>query len=334
MDGATGASPKAEGDVILGPVTVPLPKSISEQARAYLATPFWAAGLIYPDGADVAAWKAVVEEVRRNFAPVVEGMHAQSNADVEKTTMGGVTVYVGTPRGLPAGRADKAHIYIHGGGWALLGGEACGGQAAVQATKFGVKTYSVDYRSPPEFRFPAALDDCLAVYVELLKSHNAGDIVISGSSAGGNLSAALALRIRDAGLPAPAGVALLTPCSDAARLSDTFIINDQLDTVLSTASMSAFWDVYAGSHDRTDPYLSPVYADYSGEFPPVFLQTGTRDVLLSDTVRLHRAMRRGGVKAELHVWEAMPHGGFDGLSPEDAEVNDEIQSFFERCWGA
>ena len=331
MDGAVDA--KAEGDVVLEPQRIPAPRAASPEARAYLNTPFWAGARERLDPDDLEGWSAAIAQVDQMFAPLVEGMLAQADADVRKTDMGGVRVYVATPRDLPAQNRDKAHLYIHGGGWAFMGGEACGGQGAQQASRLGLTTYSVDYRNPPRHRFPAALDDCVMVYRDLLKTYRPQNIVISGGSAGGNLSAATALRIRDEGLPLPAAIALLTPCTDGTLASDTITTNHQLDTVLKTDAMEEFWAVYAGGHDRADPYLSPVHGDFSKGFPPTFLQSGTRDLLLSDTVRLHRALRRAGVTAELHVWEAMPHGGFGGLSPEDSETTAEIKAFFERHWG-
>ena len=329
MDGAIDATPG--GGLELQRQAIPAPAAISPEARAYLATPFWAAEREHPSIDDIEAWKAVIAEVDRMFAPLVQGMLAESDADVEKTTLGGVSVHVATPRRLDPARADKAHLYIHGGGWAFMGGDACSGLGAVQARQLGYRTFSVDYRNPPEHRFPAALDDCVAVYRALLKTHRPQDIVISGGSAGGNLAAATALRIRDEGLPWPAALGLLTPATDASLKSDTLNTNIQLDTVLK--DMAEFSAVYAGGHDRTDPYLSPVYGDYAKGFPPTLLQSGTRDLLLSDTVRLHRAMRRGGVEAELHVWEAMPHGGFGGLAPEDEELVAELKGFFARHLG-
>ena len=89
--------------------------------------------------------------------------------------------------------------------------------------------------------------------------------------------------------------------------------------------------LYAGGHDLRDPYLSPIFGDLTG-FPPTLLATGTRDVLLSDTVRFHRALRALDVPAELHVLEAAPHGFFRGATPEDRELNREVQRFIgERC---
>ncbi len=87
--------------------------------------------------------------------------------------------------------------------------------------------------------------------------------------------------------------------------------------------------LYAGDHDLTDPYLSPLFGDYTPPFPPTLLQAGTRDLFLSNAVRLHRKMRAAGVDAELHVFEAMPHGGFFG-APEDGEIGAEVRRFIAK----
>jgi epsilon-lactone hydrolase len=87
--------------------------------------------------------------------------------------------------------------------------------------------------------------------------------------------------------------------------------------------------LYANGHDLAHPYLSPLFGDVTG-FPPTFLQTGTRDLFLSNTVRMHRKLRAAGVEAELHVFEAMPHGGFGGSAPEDKELTAEVRHFLDR----
>lgn len=330
MDGAsTSAAGAPSGEVLLQSQTIPEPRAISEQALTYLRTPFWAGERERLDPDDLEGWRKAIEETNAMFAPLARAMRDRSDVEVEEAVIGGVTVYVATPRRLPPESGGRAHLYIHGGGWAFMGGEAVAGQTALQAHRLGLRTYGVDYRVPPEHRFPAALDDCVAVYRELLRDRRGGDVVISGGSAGGNLAAATALKVRDLGLEPPAAIALLTPATDGALQSDSMATNDQL-CILKNAAMSEFWAVYAGKHDRTDPYLSPVYGDFAKGFPPTLLQTGTRDLLLSDTVRMHRALRGAGVTAELHVWEAMPHGGFGGASPEDAEITEEMKVFFAR----
>jgi acetyl esterase/lipase len=133
----------------------------------------------------------------------------------------------------------------------------------------------------------------------------------------------------------PGAVGLMTPAIDLTRAGDTMHTNDGIDTVLRPfGKMSA---LYADGHDLTDPYLSPLFGDFTQGFPPTFLQSGTRDLLLSDTVRMHRKLLRAGIDAELHVWEAMPHGGFGGVfgaaTPEDQEMQAQFVKFVETRLG-
>ena len=196
------------------------------------------------------------------------------------------------------------------------------------ATQVGMRVWAVDYRMPPDHPYPAAVDDCLAAYRSLLKEHRAEEIVVGGVSAGGNLTATLILRGRDEGLPLPAAAVLATPGVDFTRSGDTAKTNLGVDTVLTNDDPAPLM-LYAGGHDLTDPYLSPLFGDFSKGFPPTLLASGTRDVLLSDTVRMHRALRAAGVPAELHVLEAAPHGFFGGGTPEDDDLDREIRRFIE-----
>jgi monoterpene epsilon-lactone hydrolase len=154
--------------------------------------------------------------------------------------------------------------------------------------------------------------------------------VVGGGSAGGNLAAALVLRARDEGLPLPAALIFNTGASDLTGSSDSWQTNEGLDNVLSNTAAPCM-ELYAQGHDPRDPYISPVYGDLTG-FPPTIVLTGTRDMLLSDNVRMHRALRSAGVDARLHVWEAAGHGGFMGMAPEDAERFEEQRRFAEEHW--
>jgi acetyl esterase/lipase len=195
----------------------------------------------------------------------------------------------------------------------------------MQADQHRVRCYGVDYRTPPEHPYPYALDDCLATYRYVLERHAPAHIIIGGRSAGGNLAVAMVMRARDEGLPPPAALVLLSPEVDLTESGDSFEVNKLVDVVLPGSLMSANL-LYAGGTDLHDPYLSPLFGDLTG-FPPTFLQTGTRDLFLSNTVRMHRALRGAGVPAELHVFEAMPHGGFTGCTPEDDELAGEVARF-------
>ena len=217
------------------------------------------------------------------------------------------------------------YLDIHGGSLLMGGGKACEVMARRSAAQVQMQTWSVDYRMPPDHPYPAALDDVLAVYRGLLDVRAPEQIVVGGGSAGGNLAAALVLRARDEGLPLPGALILLTPEADLTESGDSFQTNLGIDNVL-TESLADSIALYAGDHDLRHPYLSPLFGDLTAPFPPTFLQAGTRDLFLSNTVRMHRKLRAGGVDAHLHVFEAMPHGGFFG-APEDDELTDEIRRF-------
>jgi acetyl esterase/lipase len=234
----------------------------------------------------------------------------------------------------PAGRlSEVAYIDIHGGGFTSGGGEMCELLAKIRASDYGAEVYAVDYRLVPKHPFPAGLDDCVAAYEEILQHYDAANLVLAGASAGGNLAAALLLRVRDAGLPLPAALLLLTPALDMTQSGDSYRTNRLLDVNLYGGSGNGP-ALYAAGTDATHPYVSPLFGDFTGGWPPTILTTGTRDLLLSDTVRMHRALRRAGVRAELHVAEASPHGGFMGANaPEDAEVMAECRRFVHSAWG-
>ena len=196
--------------------------------------------------------------------------------------------------------------------------------STIAARRSGLRTWAVDYRMPPDHPYPAPLDDCLAVYRALLEQVPPDQVVLSGASAGGNLAAATLLRARADAVPFPAALVLVSPEIDLTESGDSFATNAGVDYML-VDGLAASIALYAGEHDLSDPLLSPLFGDLTG-FPPTFLQTGTRDLFLSNTVRMHRRLRDAGVDAELHVWEAMPHGGFFG-APEDDEVAAELRRF-------
>ncbi len=184
-------------------------------------------------------------------------------------------------------RVSRRFLDIHGGGFVVGGGDACRVLGTKAAAMVRMRTWSVDYRMPPEHPYPAALDDCITVYRRLLEVQTPGRIVVGGGSAGGNLAAALVLRARDEGLPLPGALVLLSPEADLTESGDSFQTNLGIDAVLQS-SLGESIALYAGGHDLTDPYLSPLFGDFTPPFPPTFLCTGTRDLFLSNTVRMHR----------------------------------------------
>jgi acetyl esterase/lipase len=124
---------------------------------------------------------------------------------------------------------------------------------------------------------------------------------------------------------------LLTPEVDLSESGDSFEVNRLVDVNLS-GSLAESIALYAGGHDLSHPYLSPLFGDFTRGFPPTLLQAGTRDLFLSNAVRMHRTLRRANIPVELHVFEGMPHGGFHG-APEDAELAAEVDRFVAEHWG-
>ena len=304
---------------------IPVPRSVSEQAQQFLGMDMFGgdSGRVVPT--DVAGWRALIKETDELLVSVMGAQVEHLRSSVQSRSVGGVPVFVVTPEAVDEGKTEPIYLDIHGGSLVMGGGKACEVMARRAAAQVQMKTWSVDYRMPPDHPYPAALDDVLTVYRGLLDVRAPEQIVVGGGSAGGNLAAALMLRARDEGLPLPAALILLTPEADLTESGDSFQTNLGIDNVL-TASLADSIALYAGDHDLRHPYLSPLFGDLSGPLPPTFLQAGTRDLFLSNTVRMHRKPRAGGVDAQLHVFEAMPHGGFFG-APEDDELTEEIRRF-------
>jgi monoterpene epsilon-lactone hydrolase len=238
----------------------------------------------------------------------------------------GVRVFAITPAGVHP-EDTRVYLEMHGGALIMGGGDCCRVMGCHVAQRMNMTVWTVDYRMPPKDPFPAALDDGLAAYRLALKDHRPDEIVLGGGSSGGGIAASLILRARDEGVDLPAAAILITPEADLTESGDTFSTNMGIDSSLTSSLMPANL-LYAGGHDLADPYLSALFGDFSKGFPPTFLSSGTRDLFLSNTVRLHRRLRAAGVPADLHVLEAAPHGGFIG-APEDDEMNEEIRRFIE-----
>ncbi|PVZ20675.1 MULTISPECIES: alpha/beta hydrolase [unclassified Pseudomonas] len=313
---------------------VPFPTSISEAARAALQRWVTSEGTPanalqqWPPANDRGAWQALKNRVNNQYATAVLGLAKQLYAQVETLSVGDATLHLATPDGQAGTR--RACIDLHGGALVFGGGEACRVSAQQQADRFGACCYGVDYRLPPEHPYPAGLDDCLRAYRHVLALHSPGDIVLIGRSAGGNLALAMLLRARDEGLPMPAGLVLLSPEADLTESGDSFQTNRHVDVMLPLPLMPVN-RLYAGGADLAHPYLSPLFGQFDG-LPPTFLQSGTRDLFLSNAARLHRGLRRAKVPVEFYLGEGMPHGGFMGATAEDEELEQAIREFVDLCW--
>lgn len=306
---------------------IPIPSHLSAQARATISVPERPRDPI-PAFDSHDAWRAMIAEADAgllSYMPPEDSLPGE----VEERQIGKANTFVLTPPGWESGDR-RICLYLHGGALILGAGLLCRLSGLSMANLLGVKTCSVDYRMPPDHPYPASLDDSVAVYRTLVAEHGSENIIVGGASAGGNLAAAMILRARDEGLPLPAAALLQTPEVDLTESGDSFHTLAGIESVLGSLMQVNL--LYANGHDLTHPYLSPLFGDFTKGFPPTFLTTGTRDLYLSNTVRMHAALRAADVDADLYVMEAASHAGFPA-SPEEAAMNREIRRCADRHWG-
>ncbi|MDO5536133.1 MAG: alpha/beta hydrolase [Desulfovibrionaceae bacterium] len=310
---------------------LPTPDTVSPELQALIAappSPIWNA---HPASAD--EWKKLVGAVADASLKMLPGLREKLGVTLTKGELGGVPVFYLTPAGMPAERCDRLLINLHGGGYVLNPGESGTLEATLMAGLGGYRVVYVDYRMAPDHPYPAAIDDALAVYRELLKTVPAEKIGVFGTSTGGAMTLILPLSARTAGLPMPAALGAGTPWSDLTRTGDTYFTNEGRDNMLVTYDgwLGDAARIYAAGHDMKDPMLSPVYGDLSG-FPPTMLTSGTRDLFLSNTVRVHLKLREAGVPADLIVFEGMSHAQYHILpdAPETKLHFTELARFFDR----
>lgn len=205
------------------------------------------------------------------------------------------------------GQPLRTVLYCHGGGYYFCSPSSHRPLVFGLAARSGARTFSLDYRLAPEHPFPAALDDVLAAYRRLLADGTAPDsIVFAGDSAGGGLALAALVALRDAGEPLPAAAVLFSPWTDLAATGGTLVSNDGLDPMFCGAAIGRAAKFYVGDANPTDPYLSPLYADFTG-LPPLLVQASSTEVLLDDARRVAERARASGVSVQLDVWSKMPH---------------------------
>ncbi|WP_321934314.1 MULTISPECIES: alpha/beta hydrolase [unclassified Paraburkholderia] len=232
--------------------------------------------------------------------------------------------------------AQRTLLYLHGGGYYFCS------PRSQRAISFGLgkradaDVFSLDYRLAPEHPFPAALEDALAAYRHLLANGTRpGSIVISGDSAGGGLALAALVALRDAGDPLPAGAVLFSPWTDLAATGASIRENDGRDPMFSGEVFARIAPFYLGSASATDPYASPLYADFRG-LPPLSLFVGSSETLLDDTRRVVERARAAGVPVECEIASGMPHIWpiYAPFMPEARRTLDVAASFVRRVTGA
>jgi monoterpene epsilon-lactone hydrolase len=311
---------------------IPVPTAgVSQQEQSVIGAPlppFW-----NDHPKDAAEWKALINMRAEQINKTLPGLREKFGVKSEQVTIAGVNCYILTPDNVPEQNRNRLLVHVHGGGYVFGPGESATREAILMAGIGKFKVISIDYRMPPDFPYPAAMDDAMSVWKEVTRTNDPKKMAIFGTSTGGGMTLAMVLRARTEGLPLPGATAPGTPWSDMTKTGDTFFTNEKVDNILVSNDgwLGDAAKLYANGHDLRDPQLSPVYGDLTG-FPPTVLTSGTRDLFLSNTVRVHRKLRQAGVIADLHVFEGQSHAQYAG-DPDAAETKEhfgELTAFFDR----
>jgi len=248
---------------------------------------------------------------------------------MDKVSLGGVPA-----ERLQSAAADekKALLYIHGGGF-VAGKPANHRQLTWRlAAKTNVPVYAIDYRLAPEHPFPAGLEDAVAAYRALLdKGVEPSRLAVGGDSAGGNLTLALALKLKELGLPQPAALVCLSPVTDLAEPTHSHEANAKSDAMFDPSIFNSVPESYVPGGDVTNPLVSPLRGDVSG-LPPTLFQCSAAEMLRDDSVRMAARMKDAGVDATLEVWPKVFHVwqvAADVL-PEGRRAIDNIAAFLNK----
>jgi acetyl esterase/lipase len=304
---------------------VPVPDTISSEAQKFTAKPMPDTEPPYDvakDRAQADGWQANGGEMMRKVYPV----------NIEKSMIAGVPVKIVTPLTIPADKQNRVLINVHGGGFTADWGSSIESIPVANLTQ--TKVVSVLYSLAPEHPFPAGVNDTIAVYKELLKSYKPQNIGLYGTSAGAILTGEIASKLRQLGLPLPAALGIFSGGGDFAHSADSMYMYGLWGLSGPISRWTGKHDTaYTGTIDLKDPALSPIYADLKG-FPPTLFLTSGRDLLLSNTVNLHRAFVNAGVNAQLVVFDGLAHAFWNQWDwPESKEAHHMMADFFDRQLG-
>ncbi|HKA73344.1 MAG TPA: alpha/beta hydrolase [Xanthobacteraceae bacterium] len=270
-----------------------------------------------------------VDRVRKNLALVTPLVpRPPRSTETAAILVGGVAADCITT---PASRPDRHVLYLHGGSYVA-------GQPKLYrditwriATLCRTRVVCIDYRLAPEHPFPAALDDCVAAYRGLLAAGaDPRRIAVMGDSAGGGLTLAAMLRLRDEGVALPVAAAVVSPWTDLALTGESLRLNAKRDPLLPVELAPRVVELVLAGADPRHPYASPLYGDPSG-LPPTLIQVGGDDALRDDAVRMAEKMRAAGCTVELEVWPGLWHvwHALVRVVPEARAAIVRIASFME-----
>lgn len=270
-----------------------------------------------------------LEEMRAAAEAISDVFALAPDVEVEPVQAAGIGAeWISAPHAEP----DRVVLYLHGGGYVMCSVNTHRELASRIARAAAGRVLTVDYRLAPEHPHPAALDDAVSAYRWLLeRGVDPTRLVIAGDSAGGGLTVATLVALRDLGEPLPAAAVCLSPWVDLEVTGESTVTKADADPVVKAETLRTMAGHYVGSGSSRAPLASPLYADLSG-LPPLLIQVGTAEILLDDATRLAARARQAGVEVTLEPWEDMVHVWqiFAALLPEARQAIERVGEFVRQ----
>jgi acetyl esterase/lipase len=267
-----------------------------------------------------------VQTVRKAFNELMAQVPVAPDVQQNPVEVGGVAGVEVTIRG---NETENVILYFHGGVYVIGTATASVPLVGDLVRRAGAKGITLDYRLAPEHPYPAAVEDARAAYEALLAQGIApGRIALAGESAGGGLAVATLLALREAGVPLPSCAYLMSPYVDLTLSGETLAEKAEVDPLLTPDALRARVPDYVGGADASDPYISPIFADLR-ELPPLLIQVGSHEILLSDALRLAGRAAIFDVPVTLDVTPGVPHvfQAYAGLVDEAGAALDRAADF-------
>jgi acetyl esterase/lipase len=299
-------STNAQNDTHQIYIPTTISKEAQEELRKIPSNPF---DFKSPGPDDLIGWKKLYQEMESMDFFCSQSIKDLYQPNITETKLGGVKVLDIKPKNWHDN--GKVLVYTHGGAYTLLSANSSLSSSILAADATSLRVISIDYTVAPFSKWNQTTDQVISV-IQALKDHQGyslDDIAIYGDSAGGGLAAGSVLKMRDGGMGMPAAVVLWSPWTDVTQNGDTYFTLKDADPLLRNHQqfMKNSADAYANPIDQENPYVSPVYGNFSKGFPPTLIQGGTKEMFVSDFVRLYQGLDQADVPVKLDIYEGMPH---------------------------
>jgi epsilon-lactone hydrolase len=287
--------------------TVTIPTTISSEAQNALKNiTSQMPEFVTPGPNDLKGWEELNKQVSAMFIAQSQSLVDNFKPNITSTKLGNVPVLDIKPKNWVDN--GKVLVYVHGGGYTILGANSTLNNSVPVANATGLRIISIDYSLAPSSKWDEITGEVVSVIKALKDQGNSiENIAMYGDSAGGGLVASSILKMRDEGIGVPAAITLWSPWTDVSGAGDTYSTLKNADPFVPDSMLKNMGGAYANVTDQKNPYVSPVYGNFSKGFPPTLIQVGTKEILLSDSVRLYQALDQANIPVKLDVYEGLPH---------------------------